>query len=46
MSTSTQVIGLFNIFAETYGKEKAHVIVKNIEEIIDFGKQNLAAKDA
>jgi hypothetical protein len=35
---------LFNIFAETYGKEKAQVIVKDIEEIVDSRKQDLATK--
>jgi hypothetical protein len=35
---------LFNIFAETYGKERAQVIVKDIEEIVDSRKQELATK--
>jgi len=35
---------LFNIFSETYGKEKAQTIVKNIEEIVDSHKQDLATK--
>jgi hypothetical protein len=39
-----QGVELFNIFAETYGKEKAKVIVKDIEEIIDSRKQDLATK--
>ncbi len=44
MSTSTQVMELFNIFSETWGKEKAQIIVKDIEEIIDSRKQDLATK--
>jgi hypothetical protein len=44
MSTIMQGVELFNIFAETYGKEKAQVIVKDIEEIIDSRKQDLATK--
>jgi hypothetical protein len=44
MSTSTQVMELFNIFAETFGKEKAQIAVKDIEEIIDSRKQELATK--
>jgi len=44
MSTSTQVMELFNIFSKTYGKEDAQVIVKDIEEIIDSRKQDLATK--
>jgi hypothetical protein len=35
---------LFNIFSETYGKEKAQVIVKDIESIIDAKNQELATK--
>ncbi len=44
MSTSTQVMELFNIFSKTYSKEEAQVIVKDIEEIIDSRKQDLATK--
>jgi|WetSurSiteA1Bulk_404760.scaffolds.fasta_scaffold371913_1 hypothetical protein len=44
MSTSTQVMELFNIFAETFGKEKAQIAVKDIEEIVDSRKQELATK--
>jgi len=44
MSTSTQVMELFNIFSKTFGKEEAQVIVKDIEEIIDSRKQDLATK--
>ncbi len=44
MSTSTQVMELFNIFSETWGKEKAQIIVKDIEEIIDSRKQDIATK--
>ncbi len=44
MSTITQGVELFNIFAETYGKEKAQTIVKDIEAIIDSRKQDLATK--
>ncbi|MEW6379234.1 MAG: hypothetical protein AB1611_06470 [bacterium] len=44
MSTSTQVLELFNIFSKTYTKEEAQVIVKDIEEIIDARKQDLATK--
>jgi archaellum component FlaC len=41
---STQVVELFNIFSETFGKEKAQVAIKDIEEIIDSRKQDLATK--
>jgi len=44
MSTSTQVMELFNIFSETWGKEKAQLAIKDIEEIIDSRKQELATK--
>jgi hypothetical protein len=44
MSTIMQGVELFNIFAETYGKEKAQVIVKDIEDIVDSRKQDLASK--
>lgn len=44
MSTITQGIELFNIFAETWGKEKAQVAIKDIESIIDSKKQELATK--
>ncbi|MEW6378583.1 MAG: hypothetical protein AB1611_03125 [bacterium] len=44
MSTITQGIELFSIFAETWGKEKAQVIVRDIEAIIDSRKHDLATK--
>ncbi|MCL6584463.1 MAG: hypothetical protein K6U11_12595 [bacterium] len=44
MSTISQGIELFNIFAETWGKEKAQIAIKDIEEIIDARKQDLATK--
>ena len=44
MSTITQGVELFNIFAETYGKEKAQVIVKDIESIVNAKNQELATK--
>ncbi|MEW5801313.1 MAG: hypothetical protein AB1847_04315 [bacterium] len=44
MSTSTQVMELFNIFSKTFGKEDAQIIVKDIEEMIDSEKQKLATK--
>ena len=44
MSTSTQVVELFNIFSETFGKEKAQIAIKDIEEIIDSRRQDLATK--
>jgi hypothetical protein len=44
MSTLTQGIELFNIFSETWGKEKAQLAIKDIEEIIDSRKQDLATK--
>jgi thiaminase len=44
MSTSAQVMDLFNIFAKTYSKEEAQKIVQDIEEIIDSRKQDLATK--
>lgn len=44
MSTSAQVMELFNIFSKTYSKEEAQVIVKDIEQIIDSRKEDLATK--
>jgi hypothetical protein len=44
MSTSTQVMELFNIFAKTFSKEEAQTIVRDIEEIIDARKNDLATK--
>jgi len=44
MSTSTQVMELFNIFSKTFGKEEAQIIVKDIETIIDSRKEELATK--
>ncbi len=44
MSTSTQVMELFNIFSKAFSKEEAQVIVRDIEEIIDSRKQELATK--
>ncbi|MEW6381280.1 MAG: hypothetical protein AB1611_16980 [bacterium] len=41
---STEAIELFNIFSETWGKEKAQVVVKDIEAMIDSEKQKLATK--
>jgi hypothetical protein len=44
MSTSTQVMELFNIFSKTYSKEEAQAIVKDIEEIVDTKNKELATK--
>ncbi|MEW6379697.1 MAG: hypothetical protein AB1611_08810 [bacterium] len=44
MSTIPHGVELFNIFAETYGKEKAQVIVKDIESMIDSKNQEVATK--
>jgi len=41
---STEAIELFNIFCETWGKEKAQVVVKDIEAMIDSERQKLAIK--
>jgi hypothetical protein len=44
MSTSTQVMELFNIFSKTYSKEEAQAIVKDIEEIVDTKSKELTTK--
>jgi len=44
MSTSTQVVELFNIFSESWGKEKAQSAIEDIESMIDSKKQELATK--
>ncbi len=44
MSTIMQGVELFNIFSETYGKEKAQAIVKDIESIVNAKNQELATK--
>jgi type IV secretory pathway component VirB8 len=44
MSTITQAVELFNIFSETWGKEKAQSAIRDIEELIDSKKQELATK--
>lgn len=44
MSTSTQVMELFNIFSKTYSKEEAQAIVKDIEEISDIKSKELATR--
>ncbi len=41
---SVEVMELFNIFAETFGKEKAQIAVKDIELLISDTKYNLATK--
>jgi hypothetical protein len=41
---SVEVMELFNIFAETFGKEKAQIAVKDIEALISDHKQQLATK--
>lgn len=41
---STEAIELFSIFSETWGKEKAQVVVKDIETMIDSEKQKLTTK--
>jgi hypothetical protein len=44
MSTIAQGVELFNIFAETWGKDKAQVAIKDIESMIDAKNQELATK--
>jgi len=44
MSTSTQVMELFNIFSKTYSKEEAQTIVKDIEEISNIKSKELATR--
>ncbi|MEW6381983.1 MAG: hypothetical protein AB1611_20600 [bacterium] len=44
MSTSTQVMELFNIFSKTYSKEEAQIIVKDIEELVDTKNKELTTK--
>jgi hypothetical protein len=44
MSTIMQGVELFNIFSETYGKEKAQAIVKDIESMVNAKNQELATK--
>jgi hypothetical protein len=44
MSTIMQGVELFNIFSETYGKEKAQVIIKDIESMVDAKNKELATK--
>ena len=44
MSTITQGVELFNIFAETFGKEKAQIAIKDIESMIDSKNKELATK--
>jgi hypothetical protein len=41
---STEAIELFSIFSETWGKEKAQVVVKDIEAMVDSERQKLATK--
>ena len=44
MSTSAQVMDLFNIFSKTYSKEEAQTIVKDIEEISNIKSKELATR--
>jgi uncharacterized FAD-dependent dehydrogenase len=44
MSTIMQGVELFNIFAETFGKEKAQIAIKDIESMINAKNQELATK--
>jgi hypothetical protein len=41
---SVEVMELFDIFAGTFGKEKAQIAVKNIEALINDHRQELATK--
>ncbi|MEW5802343.1 MAG: hypothetical protein AB1847_09600 [bacterium] len=41
---STEVMELFNIFSETWGKEKAQLVVKDIESMMDDTKRDLTTK--
>jgi len=41
---SVEVMELFNIFSETFGKEKAQVAVRDIEAMIDSARRELATK--
>ncbi|MEW6381996.1 MAG: hypothetical protein AB1611_20665 [bacterium] len=42
---SIEVMELFDIFSGTFGKEKAQLVVKDIEALISDHKRELAAKD-
>lgn len=41
---SIEVMELYNIFAETFGKEKAQIAVRDIEVLISNNKEDLAKK--
>jgi len=41
---STQLVDLFDVFSETFGKEKAHRAVKDIEDFVSDHKRELATK--
>jgi hypothetical protein len=41
---TAEVMELFNIFSETWGKEKAQLVVKDIELMINDTKRELATK--
>ena len=42
---SVEVMELFDIFSGTFGKEKAQVVVKDIETLISDHKRELATKE-
>jgi len=41
---SAEVMELFNIFSETWGKEKAQLVVKDIESMMNDTRGELATK--
>jgi hypothetical protein len=41
---SVEVMELFDIFSGTFGKEKAQIIVKDIETLVNDHKKELATK--
>jgi hypothetical protein len=42
---SVEVIELFDIFSGTFGKEKAQIVVKDIETLVSNHKRELATKE-
>ena len=44
--SASAMIELFNIFSETWGKEKAQEIIKAIDALIDDYMQKSATKEA
>lgn len=42
---STQMVNLYDAFSETFGKDKAHLAIKDIEDFVDDHKRELATKE-